>query len=91
MNQALILSLEIMNKIIPTAIRFGFTVLISSLITTSNQNLSPIQNKLETDGKLPSVDATGGERSSKICQQKLKNDPNFNFAPKSCISLPLQQ
>lgn len=30
MNQAPILSLEIMNKIIPTAIRFGFTTLISS-------------------------------------------------------------
>lgn len=41
MNQALILSLEIMNKIIPTAIRFSFTVLISSPITTNNQNLSP--------------------------------------------------
>ena len=41
MNQALILSLEIMNKIIPTAIRVGFTVLISPRITTSNQNLSP--------------------------------------------------
>lgn len=57
MNQALILSLEIMNKIIPTAIRFGFTVLISPLITTSNQNLSPIQNKLETDVMLRSADA----------------------------------
>lgn len=54
MNQALILSLEIMNKIIPTAIRFSFTFLISSLITTSNQKLSLVQNKLETDVKLPS-------------------------------------
>lgn len=58
MNQALILSLEIMSKIIPTAIRFGFTVLISPLIMTSNQNLSPTQNKLETDVMLISADAT---------------------------------
>lgn len=58
MNQALILSLEIMSKIIPTAIRFGFTVLISPLIMTSNQNLSPTQNKLETDVMLLSADAT---------------------------------
>lgn len=54
MNQALILSLEIMNKIIPTVIRFSFTFLISSLITTSNQKLSLVQNKLETDVMLPS-------------------------------------
>lgn len=32
MNKALILSLEIMNKIIPTAIRFNFTFLIFQLI-----------------------------------------------------------
>lgn len=51
MNQALILSLNVMNKIVPTAIRFRFTILISSLIRTNNQNLSPIQNKLETDVK----------------------------------------
>lgn len=67
MNQALILSLEIMNKIIPTAIRFGFTVLISPLITTSSQNLSSIQNKLETDVMLESADARR-ELSSKIGQ-----------------------
>lgn len=82
MNQALILSLEIMNKIIPTAIRFGFTVLISPLTMTSNQNLSPIQNKLETDVMLLSADATQ-EVTSKIGQQKLKNDPNFNLAPRA--------
>lgn len=68
MNQALILSLEVMNKIIPTAIRFSFTFLISSLIMTSNQKLSPVQNKLETDVKLLSVAATGGEMGSKIGQ-----------------------
>ena len=68
MNQALILSLEIMNKIIPTAIRFSFTFVISSLITTSNQKLSPVQNKLETDVKLLSVAATQGEMGSKTGQ-----------------------
>ena len=68
MNQALILSLEIMNKIIPTAIRFSFTFVISSLITTSNQKLSLVQNKLETDVKLLSVAATQGEMVSKTGQ-----------------------
>lgn len=54
-----------MNKIIPTAIRFSFTILISSLIMASNQNLSPTQNKLETDAKLLSADATQAEAGSK--------------------------
>lgn len=68
MNKALILPLEIMNKIIPTAIRFNFTFLISYLITTSNQKLSPVQNKLETDVKLLSVAAERGEMGSKLGQ-----------------------